>query len=179
MRRLLATLATLPLLAGASACAQDLPPRPYGPVADLADILPGEQEADLDAKLRSYFEANCIAVIVASVASLEDKPIEVYANRLARSWEIGDPQTNQGLLVLVAPRERRVRIEISNAVNKVITNAMAKSVIEQDITPLYRKGDLAGGTVRGVDAIIARLDAGRGTDGLDRQSCHKAKVAPR
>jgi uncharacterized protein len=175
MRRLLVALATLPLLAGASACAQDIPPRPAGPVADFAEILPQEQEATLDGKLRAFFAANCIAIVVASVGSLEDQPIETYANRVVKGWEIGDSHAHQGLLVLVAPAERKVRIEISNSVNRVITNEMAQTIIDQDMIPSYRTGNLATGTILGVDAIVALLDAGRGSDGLDRESCHAAK----
>jgi uncharacterized protein len=177
MRRILAALATLPLLAGASACAQDLPPRPDGPVADLANILPEQQEAYLDKKLRAFFDGNCIAIIVASVDSLKDQPIETFANRLAKGWEIGNFHAHQGMLVLVAPQERKVRIEISNSVNRVITDKMAKAIIDQTMVPAYRTGDLATGTLSGVDAIIARLDAGRGSDGLDRESCRAAEVS--
>lgn len=177
MRRLVATLATLPLIAGASACAQPAPVLPDGPVVDLADILPPDEEAKLDKRLRDFFDGNCIAIVMASVTSLEGQPIETYANRLARTWRIGDPVSQQGMLVLVAPNERRVRIEISNPVNKVITNAIAKEEIEQDMTPRYRAGQISSGTLQGVDALIERLNASRDSDGLDRTSCKQAKVS--
>lgn len=177
MRRFLTSLAALPLLAGASACAQDRPPKPVGPVVDLADILPEKQEADLDKKLRTFFDGNCIAIVVASVGSLEGQTIETYANKLAKGWQIGDSHSQQGLLVLVAPNERKVRLEISNSVNRVITDDDAQAVIDQEMIPLYKAGDLSAGTVRGVDAVISRLDAGRGSDGLDRESCKNSKVA--
>ncbi len=181
LRRLLRTLAVFPLTAGTLACAQPteppLPdlPRPDGPVGDYAAILPSGPEAALDAKLRKFFEANCIALIVATTPSLKEKPIAQYANELARRWDIGDSRTLQGILLLVAPNDRKLRIEISRPVNRVITDEIAPEVIRSDITPLYRTNDLVGGTISGVDALIARLDAGRGTDGLDRTSCHQPK----
>jgi uncharacterized protein len=173
MLRLLVVLAAFPLLLGTSACASDLPQRPNGPIGDFADILPAKQEAELDTKLRAFFDVNCIALVVASVSSLQNEAIDRYANRLAKNWEIGDAHSKQGLLLLVAPHERRVRIEISNAVNRVITDADATSIIQDTIVPSFRTGDLASGTIRGADAIITRLDAGRDTDGLDRTSCHQ------
>jgi uncharacterized protein len=179
LRRLLRALAVFPLTAGTLACAQptqppspDLP-RPDGPVGDYAAVLPKEAEAALDAKLRKFFDANCIALIVASTPSLKGQPIAQYTNDLARRWGIGDRRTLQGILLLAAPNDRKLRIEISRPVNRVITDEIAAEVIRSDMTPLYKKGDLVGGTVSGVDALISLLDAGRETDGLDRTSCHQ------
>ncbi len=181
LRRLLRTMAVFPLAAGTLACAQPTQPaqpampRPDGPIGDYAAVLPSGPEAALDAKLRGFFAANCIALIVATTPSLKGQPIAQYANELARSWNIGDRHTAQGILLLVAPNDRKLRIEISSAVNRVITDEIASEIIRGTITPLYRKGDLAGGTIVGVDALISRLDAGRGTDSLDRTSCHEPK----
>lgn len=172
LRPVLIGLLALPLFGGTAACANEPPRHPAGPVADFADILAPSQEAYLDQELRRYFDENCIAIVVASVASLDGQPIETYANRLARSWQIGSTESQQGVLILVAPNEQRVRIEISRSVNRVLTDDLAEAIIRRDMTPRFQSGDLEGGTIGGATAIVSLLDSTRATDGLDRTSCH-------
>lgn len=136
------------------------PAHPEGPVVDTADILPPETEASLDKKLRDYFDKNHTALIVASVDSLGGQPIEKVSLRMAEDWGIGDARTLRGLLVLVAPNEHQVRIEVSCGLESVITDVAAGRVIREDMIPLFKQGDIAQATVSGVDALIGRLDAG-------------------
>ena len=136
------------------------PAHPEGPVVDTADILPPEAEAALDKKLRDYFDKNRTALIVASVDSLGGQPIEKVSLRMAEEWDIGDARTHRGLLVLVAPNEREVRIEVSCGLESVITDVAAGRVIREDMIPLFKQGDIAQATVAGVDALIGRMDAG-------------------
>lgn len=155
----LASAAIMQLLAG---CAQagEPPSHPAGPVSDLADILPPKTEAALDRKLRDYLETNGTALVVASVPSLDGQPIEKVSLGLAEEWDIGDPKTFRGLLVLVAPNEREVRIEVSCGLENVISDVAASRVIREDMLPLFKEGELAAGTVAGVEALISRIDAG-------------------
>jgi len=134
---------------------------PAGPVVDLADILPAPMEDALDKRLRAYWEDKGNALVVASIGSLGNQTIEEVAFDLFNEWGIGDDKTHRGILLLVAPNDRMVRIEVGCGVETIITNSAAAEVIAQDIIPLYRQGQLAEGTVAGVDALIQRLDAGR------------------
>jgi uncharacterized protein len=135
--------------------------RPDGPVLDSANILPAATEAALDKRLRDYVASSGNALIVVSVTSLDGKTIDQYAYDLYNEWGIGDAKTNRGLLVLVAPYDRQVRIEVGCGVESVITNEAAKQVIEENMIPEFKTDDLEGGTLAGVDALVARLDAGR------------------
>jgi uncharacterized protein len=173
VRRLVAVALTFPLVAGSCAAANEPQQPPIGPVIDLANIIPEADEARLDSKLRAYFRENCIAIIVASTPSLEGQDIDSYGNRLANSWNISDP----GALVLVAPTGRKVRLELSRAVNTVISDSAAQQVIDEAFLPHYRAGNMALGTIEGTEAMIARLDANRGKDGLNRTSCRSLKAA--
>lgn len=133
--------------------------RPSGPVSDRADILPGAAEATLDAKLRDYARRTGNAIVVATVPTLEGRPIENVALDTFNAWGIGDRKTHRGLLVLVAPNDRQMRIEVGCGLEKPISYDVAKQVIEQQMVPPFRSGDFAGGIDGGINALIARLDS--------------------
>lgn len=134
-----------------------LPARPDGPVLDQADILPAAREAALDARLRRLFSETNDALVVVSVGSLGGETIEDYATALFSDWGIGDAKTDRGLLVLVAPNERRVRVAVGCGLESTITDERASAIIEQRFLPKFREGDYAGGVETGVEALIARL----------------------
>lgn len=140
--------------------AATLPDRPVGPVLDEAELIPDEAEAALDRRLRDYWERNRTAVVVATVDSLGGEPIERFSLRLAEEWGIGDPENKRGLLLLVAPNERRVRIEVSCGLEGVISDVVAGRVIRNHIIPRFKEGALNEGTLAGVDALIEQLDTG-------------------
>jgi uncharacterized protein len=135
-----------------------LPDRPEGPVLDEADILSVENEMALNQRLRDYWNRKRTAVVVASVKSLGGASIDDYSRQLARKWDIGDRESLRGLLVLVAPNERTVRIEVSCGLTNVVTDEFASTVIGERMIPQFEKGLLAEGTIDGIDALIDRLD---------------------
>jgi len=158
MRWFLVWLALLAALMGAPAAAQDYPARPDGPVYDGANVIsPGEEEL-LDQRLRDYNRTTGRAVVVATVPSLDGLEIEPYAQGLAESWDIGGKETENGLLFLVAPEERRMRIHTARGLQERMTDIMSGRIIRDVVTPKFKEGDLSGGIVAGVDAIIAQLD---------------------
>lgn len=134
-----------------------VPVRPNGQVLDQADILQAANEAALGKHLNSYRKRTGNALVVVSVSSLQGEAIEPYATRLFNSWGIGDRKTGQGLLILVAPRERKVRIEVGCGLEAAITDAVAAQIIQQVIVPVFSNGDLQGGTLAGVKAIEKQL----------------------
>src|SRR5690242_4522532 len=158
MRWLFAWLALLAALTGAPAAAQTLPPRPDGPVYDGANIIrPGEKEL-LEQRLKDYNRTTGRALIVATVPSLDGEDIELYAQQLATSWDIGGKETENGLLFLVAPNERRMRIHTARGLQERMTDIMSGRIIRDVVTPKFKQGDLSGGITDGVEAIIAQLD---------------------
>ena len=135
----------------------DLPERPIGPVLDQADILPPVDEALLDQRLRELMDRTGNALVVVSLKSLDGETIENYAYNLFNTWGIGDAKTDRGLLLLVAPAERKVRIEVGCGLETTISDVDAGRIIRNRITPVCSEGDLLAGTLAGVDALIERL----------------------
>ena len=91
------------------------------------------------------------------MTSLEGQEIEPYANELFRTWKLGEKTKNNGVLLLVAPNERRVRIEVGYGLEGTLTDALSKVIITNAITPRFKTGDFGGGISRGVDDIITVL----------------------
>ena len=151
------TLAVAVLIGGTASAA--LPPRPAGPVLDQADVLPPAEEAALDQKLRAYNATTGRAVIVATVSSLDGLDEVTYGQQLAEAWDIGGKKTEIGVLLLVAPNERRIRIATARGAQyDTFNDILAARIIRDTITPRFKAGDMAGGIAAGVDAIIADLN---------------------
>lgn len=128
-----------------------------GRVVDAAGILKPEDRAAIEAKLKAYEDKTSDQVVVATVASLQDLTIEDYGNRLFRAWAIGQRKINTGALLLVAPRERKVRIEVGYGLEGALTDALSKVIITTAVTPRFKTGDYAGGINAGVDAMLSIL----------------------
>jgi uncharacterized protein len=128
-----------------------------GRIVDQANIIPADTRAALEPKLADLEEKSGIQLVVATVSSLEGQDIEPYANELFRHWKLGEKVKNNGVLLLVAPNERRVRIEVGYGLEGTLTDALSKIIIANAITPRFKTGDFGGGITRGVDDIITVL----------------------
>ncbi len=129
-------------------------PRLTGRVVDAAHILDDATRARIADRLAAYEAKTSDQVVVATVPSLDGLPIEDYANRLFRQWGLGTREKNNGALLLVAPRERKVRIEVGYGVEGGLTDAISSVIINSAIIPKFRQGDFAGGVEAGVDAMV-------------------------
>ena len=143
------------LLAGA-VLAANFPPL-TGRVVDQANVIPAETRRALDTKLAELEARSGIQLVVATVASLDGEEIEPYANALFRHWALGQKDKNNGVLLLVAPKERRVRIEVGYGLEGTLTDALSKVIIVNAMAPRFKAGDFGDGIVRGVDDIITVL----------------------
>ncbi|QXQ06401.1 TPM domain-containing protein [Sphingosinicellaceae bacterium] len=150
-------LAALLLLAATIAHAAPTYPPLTGRVTDAANVLPPATVAELTAKLEALETATGRQLVVATVPSLEDYPIEDYANGLFRAWKLGEAKTNNGVLLLVAPTDRKVRVEVGYGLEDRLTDALSATIIRDRIIPSFKAGDLPGGVVAGTDALIAQL----------------------
>jgi uncharacterized protein len=128
-----------------------------GRVVDQANVIPADTRAALEAKLADLETKSGIQLVVATVGSLEGDEIEPYANELFRFWKLGEKTKNNGVLLLVAPKERRVRIEVGYGLEGTLTDALSKVIITNAITPRLKAGDFGDGITRGVDDIITVL----------------------
>ncbi|HSF12597.1 MAG TPA: TPM domain-containing protein [Erythrobacter sp.] len=152
-----AWLAAMLLGVAVPANAQDYPPVPDGPVYDGAEILSPATEAQLDQELRAYNAQTGRAIIVATVPSLGGANIESYATGLFSTWGIGGEKRDTGLLLLIAPNERRMRIEVGYGLHGWFGGIMASRVINDTITPRFKEGNFDAGVTDGVAAILAHL----------------------
>jgi uncharacterized protein len=128
-----------------------------GRVVDDAGVLDAATRESLRAKLAALEARSGIQVVVATVKSLNGNAVEDYANRLFRRWQLGQKGKNNGVLLLHAPAERKIRIEVGYGLEGTLTDAATKYIITNSITPRFKANDFAGGTTRGVDDILKAL----------------------
>ncbi|WP_066684944.1 TPM domain-containing protein [Sphingomonas sp. CCH18-H6] len=152
LRRLAAGLWLMLLVAVMPAAAQTFPTL-TGRVVDAANLLDADQKARLSALSAEIEQASSRQFVVATVPSLQDYPIEEYGYRLGRAWKIGQGEANNGIILLIAPNERKVRIEVGYGLEPIMTDALASVIINQTILPRFKAGDLPGGILAGAEAI--------------------------
>ena len=128
-----------------------------GRVVDDADVLAPDAKARLAGDLAAHEQATGDQVVVATVRSLQNLSIEEFANRLFRHWQLGQAKKDNGVLFLVAPNERKVRIEVGYGLEGVLTDAAASVVVQSLVLPRFRDGDLPGGVEAGARGILELL----------------------
>lgn len=126
-------------------------PAPDGAVSDFAGVLPAAREAALEARLDVFERETGSAVVVATVPTLGGRSVEEYATTLFNRWGV------RGVLLLVAPNERRARIEVGYGLEDRIPDAAARRIMDDRLVPHFRRGDFAGGIDAAVDALLATL----------------------
>lgn len=149
-------LALLAALLPALGHAQTFPPL-TGRVVDAAHVLPADVAARLDQKLAALETQSQRQLVVVTLQDLQGYEISDYGYRLGRAWGIGDKQRNDGALLIVAPKERKVRIEVGYGLEPVLTDGLSTIIIQQQVLPQFKAGDMPGGIEAGVDAIIHQL----------------------
>ncbi|WP_284735929.1 TPM domain-containing protein [Dongia deserti] len=150
--------AALLVVAAFQALADTLPvPALTGRVVDQANILSGADENRLTSKLSHLETKTSIQLIVVTLASLQDQPIEDWGLTLGRTWGIGQKGKDNGALLIVAPNDRELRIEVGYGLEGTLPDATADAIIRNVIIPRFKAGDMAGGISDGIDAIIAML----------------------
>lgn len=142
------------LAAGAAHAADPVLPPLTGRVVDAARLIDPAAIQRISDKLAAHEGATSDQVVVATVPKLDGLTIEDYANRLYRRWGLGTKDKNNGALLLIAPTERKMRIEVGYGLEGALTDALTKTIITTAIAPKFRTSDFAGGIEAGIDAII-------------------------
>ncbi len=137
--------------------ALDVPPL-TGRVVDLAQVLPANVAASLARDLEAHETKTSNQVALLILPSLEGEPLETFAHRVATTWKLGQKGTDNGVLLLLALRERKVRIEVGYGLEGTLTDLRSAHIIRQEIVPRLRSGDLPGGMVAGVQAILDTIE---------------------
>ena len=158
MGRIIATLMALAIaLVALPALAATTFPKLSGRVVDEANLLSPATEAALTQKLEALETTTGRQVVVATLPSLQGLEIEEYGYQLGRAWKLGGEKTDDGAVLIVAPNERKVRIEVGYGLEPVLTDALSSVIIQSAILPKFKAGDMEGGVVAGADALIQQL----------------------
>ncbi|MAM86063.1 MAG: methanol dehydrogenase [unclassified Hahellaceae] len=148
------------LLAGAHAeatAAEIEFPKLTGRVVDQAEMLPPPAEARVGQLLQNHEAATAEQLVVVTVPDLQGQAIEEYGYQLGRAWGIGQADSSNGALLIVAKEERKIRIEVGYGLEGRLTDAQSKVIIDQIITPAFKRGRFAEGIENGVTAMIQVL----------------------
>jgi uncharacterized protein len=138
-------------------------PKFTGLVMDAANVLPPETEAALTAKLEALQKDTKRQLVVATIPDLQGYPIEEYGYKLGRAWGVGMKDVNNGAILFIAPNEpagrRGPRIEVGRGLEPILTDALSSVVIDQDMMPRLKAGDIPGAMTAGTDALAQQLRA--------------------
>jgi uncharacterized protein len=151
---LLLALLVVPQLASA----QTFPPL-SGRVVDAANLLSPAQKQQLEALSTDVGNVAQRQFVVATIPDLQGYPIEDYGYKLGRAWAIGQKDANNGIILIVAPSEHKVRIEVGYGLEPIMTDALSQKIIDEQILPKFRGGDMPGGIVAGAQAIAEQMKA--------------------
>jgi uncharacterized protein len=126
-------------------------------VVDDANILSETTKEDLTQKLAALEQGTSRQLVVVTIPSLQGYAISDYGYQLGRAWGIGQAKLNNGILLIVAPTEHKVRIEVGYGLEPIVTDALSEVIIQTQVLPKFRAGDFNGGVEAGVDALIQQL----------------------
>lgn len=129
-----------------------------GHVVDTVGVLQDAPRQALEAKLTTFEQAKGSQVVVLVVPTTQPEDIASYANRVGNTWKIGRKEVGDGVLLIVAVDDRRIRIEVAKALEGAIPDLAAKRIIEETIRPQFRQGDYAAGLSQGVAQIMALIE---------------------
>ena len=132
-------------------------PQLTGPVVDAGNVIPDDVEARITQKLVQFNQQSGRQLQVATVPDLQGYEISDYGYRLGRAWGIGGKDKNDGAILLIAPTERKVRVEVGYGLEGTLTDALSSQIIRREILPRFKAGDMPGGIEAGTEALIAQL----------------------
>jgi uncharacterized protein len=145
------------ILASTALAAEPKFPALSGRVVDDAGVLSASTQTELTDMLAAHERATGEQVVVVTLASLQGFPIEDYGYQLGRYWGIGEKGKNTGAILIVAPKEHKVRIEVGYGLEGKLTDAISRTIIENDVVPNFRRGDFNAGVVAATASILKVL----------------------
>lgn len=154
MNSTLKAVAVVLALLAAPVSAQTFPAFQGHPVIDEADMIPADREAAMNAKIVAFEDRTKNEVAVVTVKSLEGYDIESYANKMFRHYGIGRADVDNGVLLLVAPNDRKVRIETGYGMESFFTDLESGRIIRDTILPEFKAGNMLAGVEKGTDAVL-------------------------
>lgn len=143
--------------AASPAAALDVPPL-TGRIVDAAHLLSADLAVSLSAELAAHEARTGNQVALLTLPSLQGEPLEEFSHRVATTWKLGQKGTDNGVLVLVVPGDRKVRIEVGYGLEGTLTDAKSSRIIREEMAPQFRDGDFAGGIAAGVRAVLGTIE---------------------
>ena len=134
--------------------------KPSGWVNDYAGVIDGANSAKITSLIGELQEKTTAEIAVVTITSLESQNLEDFTNRLFAGWGIGKKGKDNGVMILVAVNERKIRIETGYGVEGVIPDGAAGAIIREDMAPYFRSGDMGAGILAGTYAVANRIAAG-------------------
>jgi len=131
---------------------------PAAPVTDLANVLPPDAEQALRDKLIAFEREHGSQIAIITVPSTQPEPISDFTNRVGDAWKIGRRDVGDGVLIAVAPQDRKVWISVARALEGAIPDVTATRITRELMGPAFARGDFAGGINAGVDAVMKRIE---------------------
>jgi uncharacterized protein len=166
MRRIFSSLIPLPsslalaalLLCATNAFALEVPPPPTAFVTDKAGVINDSDARALNEKLAAFEQRTGAQFIIYVFPTLDNEVLEDFTIKCAERWKVGNKKYDNGLILFVFVKERKLRIEVGYGLEGTITDAFSRRVIEQYIAPHFRQGDYAGGLNAAADALMAEIE---------------------
>jgi uncharacterized protein len=137
--------------------ALEVPPL-TGRIVDLARVLPAHDSEHISARLEAHEQQTGNQVAVLILPSLEGEPVENYSHRVATTWKLGKKGTDNGVLLLIALKERKLRIEVGYGLEGTLTDLRSARIIRDEIVPRFKAGNIPAGVGAGVDAILRTIE---------------------
>jgi len=173
MKKIILTLFALAIPALASALAV---PALQSRVNDLAGLLTPEASRSIEADLAEFEKVESTQIVVLTIPALEGEALEEYSIKVAEEWKIGQAGKGNGVILLVAKQERKVRIEVGRGLEGTLTDLVSGRIIRSAIAPRFKAGDFDGGVIAGTNAIMAAVKGEYMAD--DRSGRQAGKAAP-
>src|SRR5205823_4501945 len=137
--------------------ALDVPPL-TGRIVDSAHLISPELAASLSQEIAAHERRTGNQVAVLTLPSLQGQPLEEFSHRVATTWKLGRKGTDNGVLLLVVPGDRKIRIEVGYGLEGVLTDAVTSRIIRHEIVPRFKAGDFPGGITAGLHAILGTIE---------------------
>jgi len=150
-------------------------PKPAGPVSDFAGVLNANVHTELTSLIREIEQITTAEIAVATVNALEGMTVEEYANRLFQEWGVGRKAVDNGVLVLVAPKERTMRIEVGYGLEPILPDGLAGEIIRTDFLPAFKNNDYNLGILTGVRHIARIVRDGQPVSPEERRRLMEAE----
>jgi uncharacterized protein len=149
------------IVAGAALVRAQTLQKPTGKVSDGAGVLTPAARANLESLLTTLEQDTAADVVVATTTSLEGASVEAYGKKVFDEWQVGKAARDSGVLVLVAPTERKMRLEVGSGLRTVISDDLAAAIIQDDFLPAFRDGKYEAGILAGVRRVVGVVRAKR------------------